>query len=200
MSPRPDVSEKRKHQIIEAATTVFARLGFNQARMVDIAEEAGLSKGTIYWYFKGKDEIISAILENMLKREVSQMDNALNNGLPAKENLQQFTECVVEDILRLKPLIPILFEFWALLTRRKSVQQTINKFYQAYMEVITPIIQHGINRGEFRSVSAENVAIAIGSIFEGTILLWSYAPEIVDIEEHTHSSVDLLIEGLAVKI
>ena len=45
MSPRPDVSEERRNQILEAAMAVFARQGFEQARMDDIAQEVGLSKG-----------------------------------------------------------------------------------------------------------------------------------------------------------
>ena len=52
MAPRPDVSEERRNQILEAATTVFARLGFHRARMDDIVQEARLSKGALYWYFK----------------------------------------------------------------------------------------------------------------------------------------------------
>ena len=63
MSPRPDVSKLRKQQILDAAIKVFSRSGFEKARMDDIAEESGLSKGTLYWYFKNKDEIISNVLE-----------------------------------------------------------------------------------------------------------------------------------------
>ena len=48
MSPRPDVSEERKQQILEAAIAVFARLGFRAARMDDVAEQAGLSKAALY--------------------------------------------------------------------------------------------------------------------------------------------------------
>ena len=51
MSPRPDVSEERRNQILEAAMAVFARQGFEQARMDDIAQEVGLSKGALYLYF-----------------------------------------------------------------------------------------------------------------------------------------------------
>lgn len=51
MSPRPDVSEERKNQILEAAIAVFARLGFQQTRMDDIAEQAGLCKGALYLYY-----------------------------------------------------------------------------------------------------------------------------------------------------
>ena len=199
MSPRPDVSEERKNQIIAAATAVFMRLGFHDARMDDIVEEAGLSKGTLYWYFKSKDDIISAILENMVNREVAQLSDVLIGDLSAKEKLLVFTKNMIEDITRMKPLMPILFEFWALSTRQKSVQQTIRKFYLIYLDSITPIIQQGIDRGEFQLVKAENVSIALGAIFEGTILLWSYAPETIDIEEHIDTSVRLLIEGLEVK-
>ncbi|MDL1899078.1 helix-turn-helix transcriptional regulator [Anaerolineae bacterium CFX7] len=54
MSPRANVSAARKAQILDAAAAVFARKGFYQASMDDIVEEAGLSKGALYWYFKSK--------------------------------------------------------------------------------------------------------------------------------------------------
>ncbi|HEY6540074.1 MAG TPA: helix-turn-helix domain-containing protein, partial [Ktedonobacteraceae bacterium] len=63
MSPRPDVSEERRNQILAAASTVFARSGFHEARMDDIAEEVGLSKGALYLYYKSKDAIIAALLK-----------------------------------------------------------------------------------------------------------------------------------------
>jgi AcrR family transcriptional regulator len=63
MSPRPDVSEERRNQIIESAIKVFAREGFANTRMEDVATESGLSKGLLYWYFKSKEEIIIAIAD-----------------------------------------------------------------------------------------------------------------------------------------
>lgn len=66
---RSDVSEERRSQILDAAVAVFARLGFHQARMDDIVQEAGLSKGALYWYFKSKDEIVMAILSSLFERE-----------------------------------------------------------------------------------------------------------------------------------
>ena len=69
MSPRPDVSEERKNQILEAAIAVFARLGFQQARMDDIARQAGLSKGALYLYYTSKDAIITALLKYFFTQE-----------------------------------------------------------------------------------------------------------------------------------
>ena len=67
---RPDASEERISQIIEASLAVFAREGFAQARIEDIAKEAGLAKGTVYLYFKSKDAIIAAILKVLFRQEL----------------------------------------------------------------------------------------------------------------------------------
>lgn len=63
MFPRPDVSEEQRTQIREAAIAVFARQGFDQARMDDIAQEAGLSK----------DAIISAILQFFFSQAMNKL-------------------------------------------------------------------------------------------------------------------------------
>ena len=69
MSPRPNVSEERQDQIIEAATRVFSARGFNSARMDDIVAESGLSKGTLYWYFESKEALITAIVDRVFDTE-----------------------------------------------------------------------------------------------------------------------------------
>jgi len=199
MSPRPDVSEERRNQIIEAATNVFIRLGFNKARMDDIVDESGLSKGTLYWYFKSKDDIITTILDNMFKREIARMNESLGSDLLAKEKLFAFTEFIIEDITKMKPMMPILFEFWGLLLRQKTVKQVLGQYYLSYIDAVTPIIQQGIEQGEFRPVDPDSVAIAMGAIFEGTIVLWAYSPETIKLNQHMKSSIDLIIEGLEVR-
>ena len=54
--------EEKKKQIIQAAIRTFARNGYLNSRVSEIAKEAGVADGTIYIYFKSKDEILSAIL------------------------------------------------------------------------------------------------------------------------------------------
>lgn len=199
MSPRPDVSEERKNQIIEAASVVFSRLGFHKARMDDIVEESGLSKGTLYWYFKSKDDIITAILDRMFTREIAQVRKALDDDKSAKENLEIYTKFVVADLLRMQPLMPIFIEFFTLAMRKKSILKVLNRYYKSFLELIIPVIQCGIERGELRPVAAEDIAIAIGAIFEGTILLWIYDPDSVALDKNIESSINLLLEGILIK-
>ena len=199
MSPKPDVSEKRKVQILEAAAKVFARLGFERARVDDIVEEAGLSKGTLYWYFDSKDAIIISIMEQMFTRELTHGRDLLDAELPAREKLLMLTRFAVEDIEKMQPLMPILFEYWSLLLRRKTVKKVLNKYYKSFLEIMVPIIEDGIDHGEFRQVDAASVAIAIGAVFEGTIVLWGAAPEVVDLGMHIKAGVRLVIEGVEVR-
>ena len=196
MSPRPNVTDERKVQIINAAEDVFAKKGFDEARMDDIAEETGLSKGTLYLYFKSKDNLIIAILDRIFQREYRQLENLEQDGISASEAIWKLTDLVIKDIIGILRLIPIVYEFLALAFRNKYVQQALKKYINRYLDILVPIIQRGIDSGEFRQVSAREVAIAGSAIIEGTLLLWVYDKSIVEPEYHIRSGMKLLLEGV----
>jgi len=196
MSPRPNVSDERKVQIINAAEDVFTRKGFDQARMDDIAEETGLSKGTLYLYFKSKDDLIIAILDRMFQREFRQLENLNQEGLSATDEIWKITDLLTQDILGLLRLIPIVYQFLALAFRNKYVQLALKKYINRYLDILVPIIQRGIDSGEFRQVDAREVAVAMGAMMEGTLLLWVYDKSLVDPKYHIHSGMKLLLEGV----
>lgn len=196
MSPRPDVSEERRNQILEAAALVFARSGFSKARMDDIAAESGLSKGTLYWYFNSKDEIILAMLDRLFERELADLHTLQESGGTATECLLEYTEIAILDMTHLLQLMPIAYEYLALAFRNEAVLQALKRYSRSYFELIIPIIQQGIDNDEFRQVDPQDVAIAVGAIFEGTALLWVYDSETIQIEKHIRSSINLLLDGL----
>jgi AcrR family transcriptional regulator len=195
MSPRPDVSNERKVQIINAAEGVFTRKGFDQARMDDIAEETGLSKGTLYLYFNSKDELIIAILDKIFQREFQAFKNIDLNSMTATEAFMLFTDTVMKDVKIILRLMPIAHEFLALAFRNKLVQNAFKIYLSHYMDVFIPIIQRGVDTGEFRQLDVQELAIASGAIIEGTLLLWVYDKSLVDPEKHIRSGMKLLLEG-----
>ncbi len=197
MSPKPNVSEERIEQITEAATAVFSRQGFDKARMDDIAQEANLSKGTLYLYFKSKDAIIKHLLEKLFEREFADLEILANDPRPAPERLFSFADKIINDIHTWSRLIPIMYEFLGRLFRQSVVKEAFKKYMRTYLEMVTPIIQQGIDAGEFKARSSEEIAITIGAIFEGTILLWVYDSEAVDLEKNLHAGIRLLMEGIA---
>jgi AcrR family transcriptional regulator len=196
MSPRPDVSEERKDQILEAASEVFAEKGVHESRMDDIVEKSGLSKGTLYWYFKSKDDILIGIFDRMFQREIEDLRTISKIAGSASDRLRHFTERAIIDFKRMLRLKPITYEFMSLAFRRKFVQEAFKRYINIYMDILVPIIQQGIDNGEFKQVDALDVAITSGAIFEGTILLWVYDNSLVNPEEHICVGIELLLEGV----
>ncbi len=199
MTPRPDVSEERKDQILEAATRVFTQRGFDEARMDDIVAEAGLSKGALYWYFESKEALITAIVDRVFDWESAHMREIIASDETAPRKIEALIEITVQDLGKMKPLMPILFEFWSLSLRKESVNQAIKRYYQRFLDLIEPVIQQGIAAGDFRPMNVSRAAITFVAVFEGTMLMWAYFPDRVEFEEQFKITLDILLQGLAAK-
>ncbi len=199
MSRRPDVSEIRRNQILDAATTVFVRLGFQRARMDDIVEESGLSKGTLYWYFKSKEDIINAILHRLFTGELENLENLLEAEGTVSERLIQLTSDRVTGMKRMSNLVPIIFEFYAVAVHQQWVQQFISEYFKQFRKLLEDLIQQGIDTGEFRPVNATKAAISLASLFEGLTLHWLMDPQTVQWEILSENSIPMLLDGMKVR-
>jgi TetR/AcrR family fatty acid metabolism transcriptional regulator len=196
MSPRPNVSEERRAQIIESAIKVFARQGFASTRMEDVATESGLSKGLLYWYFKSKEEIIIAIANLLFCAEFQKMKKLSVEGQTARACLESFLDIFLEDLQGMLKVAPVIYEFYALAFRNATVRRVMQEYLSRFVAILEPIVQHGMDNGEFTPSDARQVTIAIGSALEGTLLLWAYAPELVQPEEQLRVSMALMLKGL----
>ncbi len=199
MSPKPDVSETRKSQILEAAMKVFSRQGFHEARMDDIVQESGLSKGALYWYFKSKDEVILAILDSLFAREISGLKDLQEKEGPASDLLREFMQLTIDELQQMFRLLPLAYEFYALAFRNRMVREATRRYLQTYIHLLTPLIQRGIAAGSFRPVDVEETAISIVAMIEGALLLWVFDPDRVDLERQLNHAMTIYLSGLEVK-
>lgn len=194
--PNPDASEIRKNQILDAATAVFARLGFEHARMDDIVAESGLSKGTLYWYFKSKEEIITAILHRLFTTDIEQFQGLLEVDATVSERLLMLTRYRIAGLEHVSHLIPILVEFYAVTVREDWVRQFIAEYFGNFRTLLVDLIQQGIDSGEFRPVNTIETAVTISAIYEGLMLHWLVDPQVVQWDIVGEGSVRLLLEGI----
>lgn len=199
MSPRPDVSEERRAQIIETAIKVFARQGFASTRMDDVAAESGLSKGLLYWYFKSKEEIIIAIADLLFGVEFRKMQSLSVEGQTAHACLESFLEIFIEDLQGMLKVAPVIYEFYALAFRNATVRRVMQEYLGRFVAILEPIVQQGMQNGEFTPGDTHQVTIAIGAALEGTLLLWAYAPDLVQPEQQLRLSMALMLAGLEIR-
>lgn len=197
MSPKQDVSEERKNQILDAAMNIFAKMGFHKARMDDVAQESGLSKGALYWYFKSKDAIIAAILErlfNLALKDLKRLEQAGEGSV--RDGLMVYTQQLLVFMDRMKPLLPMMYEFYALMGRQKMMQQFARGYYSEYIGVMSKVIQHGVEQGEFKEVDPVDVAATFVALFEGLTLIWAVDPVSLPLEKQLPASMRLLLDSI----
>lgn len=195
--PKPDVSAARRNQILEAAAVVFSRAGFHEARMEDIADQAGLSKGAVYLYFAGKDALIAALLRRLFDVELEALRRLDIPAAGFEEKLLGYTRHLAAEYERIAAESSSLVrEFYAVAARDKGVQVFLRQYLRAYRDLLATLIEEGIARRELRSVDPQAAAIAILALYEGLMVLWVADPRAVQWREHSEAAIRYLLDGL----
>jgi AcrR family transcriptional regulator len=197
--PSEDLSEERQKQILEAAIAEFARHGFHETRMEDIARASGLSKGAVYLYYKSKDAIIAALLRTLFAWELRGARAIVDGEGSATERLLAITRMFADELDRMEVAMPIILEFYAVAFRQASVREHLGQMYEEFRVPLATLVKQGIERGEFRSVEPDDVALAWIALLEGLTLLWAMTPRDIAWRERADAAVHLLLDGLRVR-
>lgn len=193
MSPKLDVSAERVPLIMNSAIKVFAKKGFEAARMEDIAKAAKLSIGGVYWYYKSKEEIIIAIMEQLIDKDVKDLRALLEAEGTVRSRLETYISLSIEAA---QEYIPITYELYSLAGRNLKVRMHIRSFLQTYRDVLEQFITQGIERKEFNRVDARQAALTFAALYEGTLELSMLDPQNVDAKQALLSSIKIIMNGL----
>ena len=194
--PRPDVSAERQTQILDAAVRVFMRQGVDATRMDDIAREAGLSIGGVYWYFKSKDEIVQAIIRQVTERDLAELQRRLAAPGSVRERLETFLLASLDEI---EPLRPLLAQCYRLAATDPAIRATVRGRLAAYRTALTAFAEQGIRRGELRPANPGAIATMLVALGEGLDAMFDLQVEDFDLRAAWQEMADLLMDGLAAR-
>jgi AcrR family transcriptional regulator len=194
--PRPDVSEERRGQILDAATAVFAERGFHEARMDDIAEKSGLSKGALYLYYKSKDAIIAALMRQFFKLGMRDLHKLREQEGTVAERLIAYSRHLAGEMRRMTAVVSLAWEFYAIAARQQVVREYLKVYFAEYRTALVELVQDGIDRGELRAGNATEIATTLTGLYEGLALLAVVDASAADWAEQVEASVRLLLAGL----
>lgn len=189
-----------KHdQIIRAAIKTFARKGFYNTRISDIAKEANIADGTIYLYFKNKDTLLVSLFEESMDQIIQMVQARLSGIDDPIEQLREFIKFHFEMVRYDKFLAEIIAV--ELRQSNKFIKQYKNIKFREYLNIISGIIRNAQARG----LVAKNLApgilkrIIFGALDELT-LIWVLAGDSkYSLEKLSADATDALISGIAIK-
>jgi len=198
MPPRPDVSEERRAQIIEAALACFLRNGFTNTTMDDIVQESGLSKGAIYWYFKSKDEIFHAAITLPFQVAGEETVAALMEQETVAGQLRAGARTLVDLARQVEGYFGLFLEYWAQSKHREEAGHVWIELLEQYADLVAAMVEEGVRRGEFRPVDAKALVWAILATYDGLAAYAMFVPDL-ELEQISESFVETLIAGLLVE-
>ena len=147
-SSRPLVPDKRE-AILRAAVKVFARTGYFSSKVSDIAGEAGIADGTVYLYFKSKDEILHSVFDQAMARFIAEGRAELTKLVSPIDKLRKIAELHLARLGGDRDLA-IVFQV-ELRGSTKFMREFSAAGFHDYLEVIRITIEEGQKEGLFRS-------------------------------------------------
>jgi TetR/AcrR family fatty acid metabolism transcriptional regulator len=162
-----------KHErILDAAVRVFAKKGFHATRVSEVANAAGVADGTIYLYFKSKDELLVSLFEDRVERLFAFLEAELPRATTAPEKLRIIIELqlgLLEGERDLAEVLTVILRQSTKLMKEHAVPK-----FTAYLDAISRVVADGQAAGELRDdVSPHLVARAIFGALDGIAMTWA---------------------------
>ena len=167
--------EESRAAILEAAAREFAQHGIAGARTDAIAREARVNKALLYYYFKDKETLYGAVLDNAFSGLKATVFKVLDGDLPPKDKMLAYVGAYF-DFIASNQLYPRLMQR-EMMRAREGESEHFEKMVKAYIQPIflrvTQVLQDGIARGDFRPVKPEHF---VPSIVAMIVFYFSSAP------------------------
>jgi AcrR family transcriptional regulator len=186
-------AEERRAQIIEAALGCFSARGYHATTMDHVAIASGLSKGSLYWHFEGKEDVFLALFDHLAEEIFSRFDAAAETGdsdiLPL---LQREFALFLERFAAERQLLLA----WAEFLSHPRGRERMAAIYRLSREKLGELIRLGIERGELRPLPVEGMAAALTGTLDALVLQAAVDPEFA-LGEHVGTLWEILHRGVA---
>lgn len=187
-----------RSRILAAAARCFARKGFASATLDEVATEAGLTKGAVYWHFAGKHDLFFALLDARCAEQDQYMPTVIAEAATAGEPKAALIKLISGIVRRLAsdPDWPRLFIEFVGQTRDPAVRQ---RFGQRYLETyadVAEMIRAGIPTGTPPKGDPDDLAVFWIALIDGLMLAWLVNPGLIDPEARVARIIDILWDGL----
>lgn len=149
-------SVDKHNKIIISATKVFAKKGFFNARISDIAKEAKVADGTIYLYFNNKFDILISVLEEEIGKIIEQIEKAIEQETDPEKMLNIFIEKHLSAMKQNKNLAEVIHI--ELRQSDRLVKEYRNTSFKQYIDMISKIIKKGQELGIYRTDILPDIA------------------------------------------
>jgi AcrR family transcriptional regulator len=164
VSPRPRLDHVRRPELLAAAASVIRQRGLENARVVDVAEEAGTSAPSVLYYFASKAELLKEALTSAEEDFYEELALELKDIESARERLLVIVgSCCGEGDYDAS----LWMEVWARALRDSELAATRAELDGRWRRTIAEVVRYGQERGEFGAADADEFAVLLSALLDG---------------------------------
>lgn len=155
-----------KNQIIDSATIQFSKIGYNNATMDDIAKEAGVAKGSLYYHFKSKDELFISLIELGIDDIISKLNSITDENISTKEMTSKVIDFIIKYYMEYPELCSLFFNEKTngisenVIIRMKNCSNRLNK-------TLADLLNEAYGHNIVRKMDFELASVAIFHMLNG---------------------------------
>lgn len=185
-----------RRRLLDAATDLFAEMGYEETTFSDLAAEAGVGRTTIYEYFKDKEDLLASLIEEELPVVLDKMVDDLPSGVPTVERLEALIRALVEFVATDPTLGYLLHREVPKLSGESSARAA-----EAHMGLVheyVDLLRSGVMEGSIRSLPADVLsALVQDAIMSGAKVLIGAPDPKERLGEVTDAVVAFILHGIA---
>jgi TetR/AcrR family transcriptional regulator, fatty acid metabolism regulator protein len=192
-------------KLMDAAMAAFCRRGLADCRMSDIADAAGLARGTAYIYFKSKEQLMLSMYKLYSARTLEKQRAMLAHAgdLTARQLLDRLCQACLQSAIAHRRTFSLWFQFLAMGSSPslgKAVRRTLTETYQGHSAYFEELLGRGKKSGEFRKdANTRAVAAALVGLLEGLMVRQYADPNLTDLAADYPEIVRLILDGITQK-
>lgn len=191
--------QAKRQEILKAAREVFAAKGLHAATLDEVAERAEFAKGTLYCYFKSKDDLFLSMLEDEIDRFSQSLQAVLSRDTAPPEVLSRLVKAMMRSFGENMDLMRLLTQERSALTTCKG-DLMMKRFLPRFLklnQLVAAQVRRGIERGAFRRVDPDRAATAIFNLCHGSAMSAYLNKRKVGAPEEVRFLTGLILEGIA---
>ena len=185
MSPRranPELADRRRDVLVRAGYAEVLEKGLQGMTLDSVVARAGSSKGGALYYYPTKEDLLSGILEWLLRQLNRTLDEVVQADDTARGKLGSELEVLFHSAEVNRKLYLVFFDFVALGTRHERFRALLAGFFTACHGRDVAIVEQGIREQQFRRVKPHDAATTIRALVDGYCLQWLLGPSDTPIE------------------
>jgi len=166
--------QARREDILNAAQRLFARNGFHATKLDDIAEEAELSKGTIYLYFDSKEDLFFSLVRQKMAQLMDRLRRSVQTAKPILERIKDLVHAYLSFFEENKDFFRIIHsESTRFSVNVEDEQRRIMlKGYLEYLDFIIDVISKGKRAGVFKKIDSKAIALCLAGLLHSFTFYW----------------------------